>query len=282
MAQIRVIPNPSTHVCEICHGVGFLYVPSSPGSAIEVCRCIEEACICDKKAPYLYFDEESRVLKNCSCRETRLKIDRIHRLMHASNLPKKYRYRRLAEFDVSGAENANNKEMLIALDEARHFLEDFRSKPVSEQKGLYLYGPPGTGKTMLASLILNELIIFDQVEAGYIKITRDFFNRIRASFNVESETYGRGDNIFKELSGRQILVIDDFGVQADSEWEKRTLYDLIDARYENEAPTIITSNSSPEEWESLFQGRIYSRLKEMTDFVVMVAADYRNNYMRNQ
>lgn len=281
MPQPRILINPLVNKCDICKGEGFLYTPASGGAAIEVCGCIEEACICDKKPPYYYADETSNVLRKCSCHEARTTIATIHRLMHRSNIPRKYQYRRLNEFNISGAEKKNNKEMLIALDEARHFLDDYRTKPLSQQKGLYLYGPPGTGKTMLASLILNELIIYDRVEAGYIKITRDFFNKIRASFNVESDSYGRGEDIFHTLSRRAILVIDDFGVQADSEWEKRTLYDLIDARYENEAPTIITSNSSPEEWETLFQGRILSRLKEMTDFVIMVAPDYRDNFRRN-
>jgi len=71
-------------------------------------------------------------------------------------------------------------------------------------------------------------------------------------------------------------------VQADSEWEKRTLYDLIDARYENQSPTIITSNIPPENWKELFDGRVFSRLQEMTHFYGMIADDYRNNYRDDQ
>ena len=266
-------------ICSICGGKQIIYQLSGRSKSIsylEVCKCVEEKCICDKKPPYLYKADDSNTLRQCPCKNARTKIENIHRLFKKSNIPNKYRYRRISEFKIEDSDS--DKELFIALDFAMEFIKNF-NKTQQHPNGLYFFGTTGTGKTMLSCLILNEIVIQYEAEVRYIKITRDFFNRIRASFNVESETYGRGDDIFHTLADQDVLVIDDFGVQADSEWEKRTLYDLIDARYESQKPTIITSNVQPDEWSGLFDGRVFSRLKEMVRFLPMVADDYRNRYL---
>ena len=56
------------------------------------------------------------------------------------------------------------------------------------------------------------------------------------------------------------------------------LYDLVDARYESELPTIITSNIDLEAVKNLFKGRIYSRFTEMLHIVEFFSVrDYRQD-----
>jgi len=279
MNQIKIIRK--NEACPICHGEGFIYLPSGGRSGVdflEPCRCIEEKCVCDKTPPYYYSNDESPIPRPCPCRATRTKLDLIRRKFRLSNIPKKYQYRRLSEFNLDYPAPDTAREMAIALDNIHHFITDFNPRAPGEQKGFYFHGPTGTGKTMLACLAANELILKHQIDTGYVKITRDLFNKIRASFNTESSSYGKGEDIINSLIRKDLLIIDDFGVQADSEWEKRTLYDLLDARYENTKPVLITSNHQPADWKSLFSGRIYSRLMEMTNFVEMIADDYRNRF----
>ena len=77
-------------------------------------------------------------------------------------------------------------------------------------------------------------------------------------------------------SATDVLVIDDFGVQRDSAWEQETLYNLIDARYEGEKFTIITSNNNPEKTlKELSEGRILSRLREMCRILELSGEDNR-------
>lgn len=105
---------------------------------------------------------------------------------------------------------------------------------------------------------------------------------INFTFVVKKKWFDKIINGEKNIEYREFtdywirrLLLDDFGVQADSEWEKRTLYDLIDARWENRLLTIITSNKNPNEFKELFDGRIYSRLAGMTTVVVLTGKDYR-------
>ena len=84
----------------------------------------------------------------------------------------------------------------------------------------------------------------------------------------------------EQLSSVPFLVIDDFGVQRDTEWEVEMLYNLIDARYADQRLTIITTNRNIEEVRDLADGRIYSRFLEMCHIIHVQAPDYREQFKR--
>jgi len=70
-------------------------------------------------------------------------------------------------------------------------------------------------------------------------------------------------------------VIDDFGVQRNTEWEMEILYNLIDARYANRRLTFVTTNQKADELKELAQGRIYSRFLEMCHIIHVDGYDFR-------
>jgi len=269
--------------CPICGNQGIVFSISSRKkniSYLELCQCVLEECECDGQAPYLIYNQETQKLDECHCRYHRVKLEQLNQSFNSSDIPFKYRHRRLSEFDVSSNEPDVSEELNIALDNAHHFIMQYDEyeKNADPPKGLFYFGPTGTGKTMLSCLILNELIYQYQANVQYVNITRGFFNKLKATFNTASKNYGNADKIFQEFVEKDVLVIDDFGVQADSSWEQTTLYDLLDSRYENEKPTIITSNYSPEEFKDLSNGRIFSRLQEMTIFNKLTIDDYREKF----
>lgn len=222
-------------------------------------------------------------MESCVCKNTREKTHRIQRLFQNSGIPIRYLYKRLKEFETDFSKDSGiTASLMAAYDEANHYVEIFKDSMQNNGSGLYIYGPAGTGKTMLASLIVNEIILEYQTRALFINITRDFFSPIRSTYNSENEQYGKGEKIFNKIASAELLVIDDFGVQSDSEWEKRTLYDLINIRYERVLPTIITSNEEPRKWKELFAGRIYSRLEEVSEMIFIESIDYRSRLKKHQ
>lgn len=255
--------------CSFCEYSGIIYNPAfdiQGENVLSPCpRCVVTKCKCGGEDPYYYFENDE--ITPCPCRGTRMKIERILDIYYSSGIDKKFRWKNISDFKVT-----NNR---LAAEAHKAAYEIITSFP-DVKKGLYLWGNPGTGKTLLSTIILTELIRHYAVKGRFIKISRNFFNLLRSTFVEGSQQYGQSSRIEKELATVDVLVIDDFGVQRDSAWEQETLYNLIDARYEGEKFTIITSNNNPEKTlKELSEGRILSRLREMCRILELSGEDNR-------
>jgi DNA replication protein DnaC len=258
-----------TRYCDYCENTGIIHNPhfSELGEdAIVPCpKCVISRCQCDGEDPFYYFQGDK--IAECFCRETRMKIIKIIMNYNRSGMYKKFAWKRLNNF------KSVNKQA----EEAKNYAYELVRNFPNVNKGLFLWGNPGTGKTLLASIILTELIIRHATEGKFISISRNLFKTLQESFHEGSETFGESGKIEKELADVDILVVDDFGIQKDTEWKQETLYDLVDARYEAEKFTIFTSNNNPHKaFKDLSQGRILSRIKEMCRIVELNGEDYRD------
>lgn len=120
---------------------------------------------------------------------------------------------------------------------------------------LLLYGNCGTGKSFAAACICNELL------------SRGFSARFVTVSEIEKELFSAENKtyIFAELNKVDILCIDDFGAERDTEYMQQIVYDLIDGRLKSGKPCVITTNLMPKDFSSpknFTTGRIYSRLLE--------------------
>ena len=134
-------------------------------------------------------------------------------------------------------------------------------------RGLFFFGKAGTGKTHLVAKIAQET----KLQTKFVKMAK-LLLELRSNFGGDS---WENEKIIEKLSKVELLIIDDLGAEKMSDWVAETLYLLIDERYGNMKPTIITSNFSLEELEERIGDRICSRIMAMCRLVRVNTNDYR-------
>lgn len=146
-----------------------------------------------------------------------------------------------------------------------------------EGKGLYIQGPVGVGKTHLAMAIA--------IEAARCGTTVRATSSQRIMAAIRSTFGGEGSegDVFDSLVRPAILVIDDLGKDAPTEWVVSMLYRVIEERYLTVKPVVVTSNYSKRDLvarltvdgDSTSAEAIASRLSEMTVRVKLDGGDRR-------
>ena len=136
-------------------------------------------------------------------------------------------------------------------------------------KGLLLFGTVGTGKTFAAACIANELM-----NRGVPCIVTSFpriVNALQSSFE-NKQMY------LDDLNDCDLLVIDDFSVERQTEYVQEIIYEVIDSRYKAGYPMIVTTNLTAAELKNpktVMQTRLYSRLLEMCHPIEVKGTDRR-------
>ena len=144
-----------------------------------------------------------------------------------------------------------------ALRAAAAFAERF---PVVD-KGLFFLGPPGVGKTHLAVAALRE-VIGSRGARGYFYKTAELLQKIRNTYNNSVEETEMG--ILTPIFDADVLVLDDVGLERPTEWVQETLGVLIDKRYSNQKPTILTGNLNDDSSGKDFVDSVQFRLGPRT------------------
>ena len=100
----------------------------------------------------------------------------------------------------------------------------------------------------------------------------DLLDHLRATYHPTSPiTY---DERFEAIRTVPLLVLDDLGAESPTPWAQEKLFQIINHRYNEQLPTIITSNVDLDDMDR----RIRSRLcdTQLCQHVYIEADDYRH------
>lgn len=134
-------------------------------------------------------------------------------------------------------QTSQNEKILGA---CQRYVRDFNSY-LNSGIGIIFSGESGRGKTHLASAIFNSL----KEDYNCIFRTMDsLLSEIKHSYNSGSiDEY----KIIRSLSVCDLLILDDLGTETPSEFALRILFQIINNRYNNERPIIITMKFNSEQ-----------------------------------
>lgn len=128
-----------------------------------------------------------------------------------------------------------------------------------------LIGANGRGKTHLLVLVAGDLIRNRLVDVLFAP----------AGELVEAMRQDNDDRVARAYTCG-LLILDDMA-QAPTDWTAERMFELIDARYRNGLPLLLSTNAPIMEWSDAFGPRVASRLAEMTAPVVMEGPDWRQS-----
>ncbi len=125
----------------------------------------------------------------------------------------------------------------------------FADRPVG---WLVLTGPSGTGKTHLAAAITNHAM--SKGHPARFVVVPELMDHLRATFSPDAEV--RYDDLFDQVVGAPLLVLDDLGGHSPSPWAEEKLDQILTHRYDERMPTVITSSLTPHDMSERFRARM--------------------------
>lgn len=151
--------------------------------------------------------------------------------------------------DEQGGQNPK-KRMTNLLELCRNYVESF---DVKTAQNLLFMGDAGLGKTHLSLAIVSELI-----KKGFDVIYGSAYNLFSA---MENDHFSNKSNQSYEAAvSSDLLVIDDLGSEFLSPFILTCIYNVINTRLLAKRPTIISTNLTMKEIETIYTARISSRL----------------------
>jgi DNA replication protein DnaC len=191
--------------------------------------------------------------------------------------PKHYDFENFSLDFYSKTETADGvlteyEAMSLVLKRCREFVENFR-----EMRGnLLLTGETGLGKTHLS------------VAIGFEVISKGFGVSYASSPNMvsqlEKEKFGSIKNYESEekFKNCSLLIIDDLGAEYTAGFWVPTIYNILNTRLMRGKSTIISTNLTMSEIQSIYGNRVVSRIIGNYKRIPFYGADIRQKLIRRR
>lgn len=213
----------------------------------------------------------------CICQRDSVERDRAKRLIAKSGIKPE----ELTRWDFSGF--VPEHSIPLASDDPKETLEKMRRvKAVCERYAikpkcwLILQGQRGAGKSHLAYAIAKRAM--GNGVSVFCHNVPELLDMMRAGYKD-----GSYDMLLNDLMNVELLVLDDLGAQATTDWTAEKLYEIVNARSRRTLPMVVTTNYNLDDENCGIDPRILSRLRDgskagiegLVHILRMPVADYR-------
>ena len=218
------------------------------------CKCNKDIEILEKFAPAGDYICAECTPVECEPNEYNEAREKEHKILKALR-ESGYRKRNLVQtFDNFVPPNAK----------AKAIVDNIKQYKPSSGKWLFMIGKTGTGKDHLACAIGRQYLEANArhtVLAGTMQsITRIY--RDNAFGEYRNET-----GAFDDIARVGLLIIRDAGVKTLTDAERGLIVDVLDARYDENLPVIVTGNFAPDSMSKVFDERVTDRLREVAYYI---------------
>lgn len=244
-----------TSECPFCHRTQKV-IYDGINKIYDLCVCSTMRDFQDKLHQLSEYEERLRII------DCRLEQGRKHaqQILRESGIGKR--------FLGTGFETFEQEYMPHAYEMALQFAESFDK---NQGRGLIFTGDVGTGKTHLAAAIASHIVGKYSVTVEFVSYV-DLLADIRAAFSDKAKDVAK---IEEKLCGAPVLIIDDLGKEKQSEFTNELLFRVVNRRYKDNLPLIVTTNYRLPELEKRLDYAVFSRIVELCKAVDMCGRDYR-------
>lgn len=274
--------------CPHCAGRGYQIVRLGERAGAELCSCAaDKICpVCRDTGWVRPTGKPHGAVTRCRCRRF---VQRLERFATAG-VPGRLADCGFENFKLGKKSEGQHEAYGTAMALAAHF------KPGEVNRGFVLWGEVGRGKTHMLVATLRALALEHGVRTRFIEFS-----------HLLSELKGRFDRgegaaaLLNELVEVEVLAIDEVGKGMLTEFELAVVDELVSRRY-NAARTILaTSNYRPGKATGIQRPnladnrpgrqptlsdrvgeRVYSRMREMCEFVELGGEDWREKHPRHR
>ena len=168
-----------------------------------------------------------------------------------------------------------DRPSFVRMKEIENNIEDF----VNKGESLYIHSPiTGNGKTAWSVRLLMSYIFHIWYKSDMS--CRALFINVPRLFIALKDNISRPSEYIKHIKENvltaDIVVWDEIGTKATTEFESENLFNFINARIDAGKSNIYTSNASKRELSELLGKRLYSRIVTQSEEIELYGRDKRN------
>lgn len=196
--------------------------------------------------------------RQCQC----LKAEILEGRLKSAAIPEEFKTKSFTNY----IQDPDNKRAYLA---AYEYVKQWGDKP----KGIIFNGSVGTGKTHLMAAIINNLMVKKQILPIFVNTPELIAELREAQFKNGEDSL---TNKLNKIKNCTLVCFDDLAKERMTDWVREQYYRIVNHRYINKLPVLITTNCSMDELGEKLGDATASRLTAMCEVIEIKGRDRRN------